>query len=113
MRFSYHPLNPVMIAVAVWLSLAPLDALVDPGAYSLQSLPLLVASAVVGLGLALLRAPRPATLLAQLAAVLGVLVWRGLALAGPGDPVTSVIALTRDGMEIVRTLPRHSRPPPR
>ncbi len=105
MKFTYHPLTSVMIAVAVGLSLLPLGALIERDAFVVESLPVLVASAVVGLILALLRAPRLLTLIAQLVAIVGVLVWRGLSLAGPGDPFDALSLLTSDGVEAIRNQP--------
>lgn len=103
MKFTYHPFSSVMIAAAVWLALLPLGALIEPSAFILETVPLLVVSGVVGLGLALLRAPRPVSLIVQLVAVCAVLVWRGLGLAGAGGLIDSLVLLTSDGVEAIRS----------
>lgn len=102
MRFAYHPLTSVAIAVGVWLSLLPLGALILPEAFRLSTLPLLGGSAVVGLTLALLRAPRPLTLAAQTIVICGILVWQGLTLSPKGPPVESLRLLTSDGVDSIR-----------
>lgn len=103
MKFTHHPFSSVLIAVAVWLSLLPLAPLIEPLAHSIESVPLLAAAALIGLILTRMRAPRVLTLVAQVIALLGVLLWRGLTLAGPGDPAGSLRTLTLDGIEAIRS----------
>lgn len=103
MKFSYHPFSSLIVAVAVWLSLMPLSALfAGTGQILTQSWYILGASAIVGVGLAFLRAPRALILFTQLLVILGVLAWRGLAMAPPGDRVESLRFLTADGIELIR-----------
>lgn len=103
MKFTYHPFSSVIVAVAVWLSLVPLSPLLaDTGTILTHSWFILGTSAAVGLLLALLRAPRALILLSQLVAILGVLAWRGLSMAPPGDRVESLRFLTADGIRSIR-----------
>lgn len=103
MRFRHHPWTSPVIALTVWAALLPLGHLIDPQAFRTQSLYLLGTAAVVGFGLSLLRAPRSLVLLAQAVALAGVTVWRGLALAGQGEPIGALRLLTSDGVEAIRT----------
>ena len=93
----------VAIAAAVWLSLVPLGAMLDGQRLLTAAVPLIVASAAVGSLLSLLRLPRGAIFVAQGVAVVGVLLWRGLTLAGPGTPLEALRSLTLDGVSAIRT----------
>lgn len=108
MRFTYHPFSSVVVAIAVWLGLLPLSPLLSELEPVLaHSWFILGASAVVGLGLALLRAPRALILFSQLLVIVGVLAWRGLEMAPAGEPLESLQLLTAEGVEAIR-----SNPPP-
>ncbi|QNP57029.1 transglutaminaseTgpA domain-containing protein [Tessaracoccus defluvii] len=103
MRYVHHPFSGAAAAAAVWLALIPLSTLVTGADWLLQVLPVLLVPATVGLALGLLRAPRLATLTAQLVAVGAVLVWRGLAVADPGGGwLTALRRLTADGVAAIR-----------
>ena len=103
MRYGHHPVSGAAAAAAVWLALIPLSTLVTGADWLLQVLPVLLVPAAVGLALGLLRAPRLATLTAQLVAVGAVLVWRGLAVADPGGGwLTALRRLTADGVAAIR-----------
>lgn len=94
----------IVIALAVWLSLVPLGALLAGHRILSASLPLLIASAVVGAGLALLKLPQIVVFLAQGVAAVGLLVERGLSLASVAhSPLTGLRELTSAGLESVRT----------
>lgn len=103
MKFRQNPLSSVVIALAVWACLLPLGDLIDREAFLLESLPIVGISAVIGLVLSLLHAPRILILLAQTVGLAGVVVWRGLSLAGPGDALGALRLLTSDGVEAIRT----------
>ncbi|WP_143570831.1 transglutaminase family protein [Tessaracoccus sp. ZS01] len=104
MRFTHHPFSHVIVAAAVWLSMLPLSTLVsDTQQVWAHAWFILGAAGTVGLVMGLLRAPRALVLFVQLLVILGVLAWRGLALAPRGDPLASLRALTADGVEVIRT----------
>lgn len=103
MRFSYHPLTSVVIAVAVWLGLLPLRTMLQDHTFLYEAILPLGVSAVVGLALAALRSPRALTLLAQFVGVAGVVAWRGLSLAEGPEPVAALRDLTLAGTAAIRT----------
>lgn len=103
MRFTYHPLTSVVIAAATWLSLIPLAPLVQGRSYLIEAALPLIASALIGLLLAVLRAPRLLTLLAQTVALAAILTWRGLALSPLNDgPWVTLRALISEGLISIR-----------
>ncbi len=114
MRYTRGLLTPVVDAVAVLLATWTLGPVIS-GSDHLQGTFLVVgASAVVGVLGALMRLPAMVTVLAQVAAMTGMLWWRAVALFPllPGatpqtDPVGQVMALVNAGVESVRlgTLP--------
>ena len=71
MKFRQNPLSSVVIALAVWACLLPLGDLIDREAFLLESLPIVGISAVIGLVLSLLHAPRILILLAQTVGLAG------------------------------------------
>lgn len=104
MRFSYHPFSSLIVSVAVWLGLLPLSPLIqDLDAVLTEAWFVLGTSAAIGLGLALLRAPRALTLLLQVAAVVAVLGWRGLRLAPDGEALDSLRLLTAEGVAAIQS----------
>lgn len=94
--------SSAFISVAVWLSLVPVTALIEGSSVLIAALPMLLASALVGCGLALLRAPGLVRLAAQCLAIVGVLGWQCLTLAGGGDPLSAARLLTASGVEAIR-----------
>lgn len=106
MRFAYHPFSSVIVAIAVGLGLLPLSPLIDGLRQALvETSFVLGASALVGLVLALVRAPRALILFSQVVAIVAVLAWRGLRLAPAGEPLESLRFLSADGVEFIRTSP--------
>lgn len=91
----------VASAIAVWLSLVPMGALVTGGDVLTRSVPLLVACAGVGAVLSRLAVPRLVVFLLQGVAVAGVLLWQGFSLAG-GWGASALLDLARSGLQEIR-----------
>ncbi|HMR49223.1 MAG TPA: DUF3488 and transglutaminase-like domain-containing protein [Arachnia sp.] len=83
MRFAYHPFISPVLAVAVLLSILPLNALVQGTGFLWESALVVGLGGLTGLFLGLLRTPRPLIPLVQVAGMAAVVVWRGLG-AAPG-----------------------------
>lgn len=104
MKFSYHPLTSLVLAVATWLALLGLSPMVQGMDHLVEGALILGASGIVGFVMALLRSPRIITLLAQAVVVVGVLAWRGLSLApGDAEPLSALRQLTAAGIESIRS----------
>lgn len=103
MKFTYHPFSSLIAAVAVWLGLIPLTPLVDDMPRVLtHAWFILGASALTGVALALLRAPRALILLTQVVVIVAVLAWRGLTLADGDRALDALRLLTADGVDAIR-----------
>ena len=103
MRFSYHPLTSIFIALAVWCSLLPLRPMMVDHSFLVDTGLVAGAAGVVGAALAILRTPRAVTFLAQAIAVGAMVAWRGLSLTAAGDsPMAALRELTGLGVEAIR-----------
>ena len=105
MRFSYHPWTSLVAAVAVWLGLLPLSTMVTGVAYLIETGLMVATAGFIGLGLAALRLPRAAVLLAQILGVGAMVTWRALALgnAALSEPLEAMRFLVAEGVVTIRT----------
>ncbi|NLE96977.1 MAG: transglutaminase domain-containing protein [Propionibacterium sp.] len=101
---SNNPLKPLVVALATWLSLVPLGALVSGSTHLAEAGLLVAIVGILGALGAVVGLPRGATYTLQIIATLGVLLWRGLALA-PGEEgvVARLTELTLGGMDAIAT----------
>lgn len=84
MNFTANPIVSPVIALATWLSLLPLGALLNGSVHLVETALLVTVVGIVGALGALLALRRGATYALQVAAGIAMLAWRGLVL-GPGD----------------------------
>lgn len=105
MRFTYSPLNSIVIGFAAMLAAVTLNPMIDhPLAWSAVLVLILPATALGAIGAAI-GAPRILTILAQLIVLVGALVYTGLTMNPAGDAgwLTRLIALGREGIATVQT----------
>lgn len=85
MSFRTNPLRPLVVALAAWLSLLPLGALLDGATHLAESGLLVAVVGIVGSLTSLLGLGRLVAYGTQVVATIGVLGWRAMALSPDGE----------------------------
>lgn len=107
MKFTYSPLNSVVVGIAVILSAATLSPMIDQPVSWSAVLVLVVPAAAIGALGAVLGGPRIVTIMVQLIAMLAALVFIGLSMQPDAEAtwLARLISLGREGIFTIQTNP--------